>query len=69
MLMVDRFEGEYAILEDNNNHYEIKRSELPEDCKEGDVIVTKDGFYVVDDEQTALRRQAILKLQRGLWES
>lgn len=69
MLIIDRFENEYAILEDNNNHYEIKRTELPKDCKEGDVIVTKNGMYVVDVEQTNLRRQAILKLQRELWES
>ncbi|MCC8068590.1 MAG: DUF3006 domain-containing protein [Ruminococcus sp.] len=69
MLIIDRFEGEYAILEDNNYHYEIKRSELPHNCKEGDVIVTKDGFYTIDVQQTKLRREAILKLQRTLWES
>ena len=69
MLIIDRFEGEYAILEDNNYHYEIKNSELPSNCKEGDIIVTKGGMYIVDVEQTKLRQQAILKLQRTLWES
>lgn len=69
MLIIDRFEDEYVILEDSNYHYEIKRSELPSDCKEGDVIVTKNGIYIVNAEQTELRRQAILKLQRTLWES
>jgi hypothetical protein len=69
MLIIDRLEGEYAILEDNNNHYEIKLSELPKGCKEGDVITTKDGFYTIDVEQTELRRKAILRLQRNLWES
>lgn len=69
MLIIDRFEGEYAILEDGKHHYEVKRSELPDDCFEGDVIVTKDGFYTVDKEQTKLRRKAILRLQRSVWES
>ena len=69
MFIIDRFEGEYAILEDNINHYEIKRSELPKDCHEGDVIISKDGLYVIDEEQTKLRREAIKKLQRSLWES
>ena len=68
MLIIDRFEGDYAILEDNINHYEIKRSELPMDCKEGDVIVSKDGIYTVDKVQTTLRREAIKKLQRSMWE-
>ena len=39
------------------------------DRLEGDVIVTKGGMYIVDVEQTKLRQQAILKLQRTLWES
>lgn len=69
MLIIDRFEGDYAILEDNNKHYEIKKTELPINCKEGDVITTKDGIYIIDVEQTNLRRQAIINLQRGLWES
>jgi len=69
LLIIDRFEGEYVLLEDEENHYEIKRSELPSDCKEGDVIITQCGKYVVDVEQTNLRRNAILRLQRNLWES
>ncbi|MGN1411756.1 MAG: DUF3006 domain-containing protein [Oscillospiraceae bacterium] len=69
MLIIDRFEGDYAILEDNANHYEIKKSELPQDCREGDVIVSQGGMYIIDEEQTRLRREAIQKLQRSLWES
>lgn len=69
MLIIDRFEGDYAILEDNNNHYEIKKSELPQGCREGDVIISQDGIYIIDEEQTRLRREAIQKLQRSLWES
>lgn len=69
MLIIDRIEGDYAILEDNVNHYEIKKSELPSGCLEGDVIVSKGGIYSIDKEQTELRREAIRKLQRSLWES
>ena len=69
MLVIDRFEGEYVLLEDEENHYEIKKSELPNNCTEGDVIVTKFGKYVIDVAQTDLRRKAILNLQRNLWES
>ena len=69
MLIIDRFEGEYAILEDDSNHYEIKKSELPKACHEGDVIVSQGGIYAIDEEQTKLRREAIRRLQRSLWES
>jgi hypothetical protein len=66
MLIIDRFEGEYAILEDNNNHYEIKLSELPKGCKEGDVITTKDGFYTFGRANTivsyCIARFKVLKM-------
>jgi hypothetical protein len=68
MLIIDRFEGDYVILEDDKNHYEIKKSELPCGCREGDVIESKGGVYTINTEQTELRREAIKRLQRSLWD-
>ncbi|MGN0621922.1 MAG: DUF3006 domain-containing protein [Porcipelethomonas sp.] len=67
MLIIDRFEGNKAVIEDGDNHFELDRSRLPENASEGDVIVEKDGDYLIDHEQTQRRRRKIIKLQNSLW--
>ena len=66
MLIIERFEGETAVIE-NDEHIEINRKLLPQDASEGDVIVKCGDGYSVDREQTAKRRERILKLQNSLW--
>lgn len=38
MLIIDRFEGEYALIEMNRKIFHIPKSLLPKGAKEGDVI-------------------------------
>ncbi|MCL1824292.1 MAG: DUF3006 domain-containing protein [Oscillospiraceae bacterium] len=66
MMIIDRFESEYAIIEDNENRLEIKRTLLPENAKEGDVIVVKNKAFSVDEEETEKRRKEILKKLKKL---
>ena len=57
---VDRVEGEFAVLE-NLKTKEIKLVELlllPV-VKEKDIIVYKDGFYMVDDKERRKRMKLI----------
>ena len=39
MLIIDRFEGEFAVVETNNGLINIPRIDIPEAAQEGDVLV------------------------------
>ncbi|WP_101697745.1 DUF3006 domain-containing protein [Clostridium minihomine] len=70
-LIIDRFEGVYAICEDKDKKFfAIEASELPQNVREGDVLeINDDGTLSVNAEKTAERRNKILKKQNALWES
>lgn len=62
MLIVDRFEGQKAILETATGMKEVWRSELPADVQEGDILLeAADGGYEVDKMATEFRRQKLAK--------
>ena len=66
---IDRFEGIYAICEDDKCRlYAIDKGELPKGAKEGSVIeLSDDGNIVIDEQATKLRRERIKKLQDKLF--
>ncbi|NLP25971.1 MAG: DUF3006 domain-containing protein [Clostridiales bacterium] len=68
MLIIDRFEGDYAIIEDGEKHFKIERKDIPLDAKESDVLIFLDGKYIIDLVQTQKNREEIIKLQNSLWE-
>ena len=65
-LIIDRFEGKYAICEDKDQkYYAIEVQELPQGAKAGCVLqITDEGELVLDEEETQRRRQRILDKQR-----
>ena len=65
-LVIDRYEGKYAICEDGEEKYfAIELQELPEGAKEGSVLnITDEGELVLDEQETERRRQRILEKQR-----
>lgn len=65
-MIIDRFEGDFAVVETDNGMTDISRELLPENAKEGDVIGITDGVYYIDDEETQSRRKSILKRFRSL---
>ena len=69
-LIIDRFEGSYAICEDKDQKYfGIETAELPKGAKEGDVLeISDEGTLSINAEKTAARRSKIKKLQDKLWE-
>lgn len=67
MLIIERFEGNIAVIENNDSRLEIRRDLLPDNAREGDVLVKDGKFYKIDTERTKKRREKILKLQNGLW--
>ncbi len=65
--VIDRFEDELAVLEDENGATAtVLRMVLPPDAKEGDVVRLENGAYAVDQGETARRRDQALSLLRRL---
>lgn len=69
MLIIDRFEGDCAVVEgDGRQMVHIERRLLPAEAREGDVIVPAGGGrYVVDEAATRRRRAEVEELTRDLW--
>lgn len=66
---VDRVEGSYAILEDNEeNIINVEIINIKGDLKEGKVLYKKDDLYFIDEEETKKRSEEINNLLKGLWE-
>lgn len=68
MIIIDRFEGEFAVCEDDDKQVLIEKSQLEADAKEGDVIEKVSCGYVVNVIETQKRREKIIALQKSLWE-
>ena len=54
MIVIDRFEGDFAVIETDNGMINIPRSELPTVAKEGDTL-----RIVIDTDDTDLRKKRI----------
>ena len=67
MLILERFEDRFAIIENGDKRLEVDISSVAPEVKEGDVLIMINGRYVADQEATIRRRKEIIKLQNGLW--
>lgn len=69
MYIIDRFEGNYVILEDENKQmHQVEREKVPLDAKEGDCIKSEQEGYALDLDASRLRRERIKKLMNDLFE-
>ena len=66
---VDRFEGEYAILENRktNEIKNVKRDMLPENIKEGSILQYVNGKYTYNEERTQEEVNRIQDKMNKLW--
>jgi len=63
-LIIDRFEGGYAVVElPDRTFVNIPKKALPEEAKEGDIIT-----ITVNKSETERRKDNIRKLAEDLWE-
>ncbi|MGN0453807.1 MAG: DUF3006 domain-containing protein [Ruminococcus sp.] len=66
--IIDRFEGDTAVLEDENKEFlNVPKSILPENANEGDCLVFKDGKYIIDEETTKELKEEISDLMDELF--
>ena len=68
MIILDRYEDGYAVLEVDNQTINIDRNLLEGDLKEGDVLVLRQGKYYKDEEATESRRRYMVDRFSKLWE-
>lgn len=66
MTIIDRFENNKAVLETDGGMIEIERSQLPENAREGDVIIENNGVWSVDIPETEKRRSDMRELMKRL---
>lgn len=68
-IIIDRFEGIYAVCEkENREMINIKRSDLPVEAKEGDVLHIHHDKITIDVEETNRIKSQIEELTKDLWE-
>jgi hypothetical protein len=70
-MTIDRFEGDYAVLEIREETGEVlyknlPASWLPDDAAEGDVLVKTAEGYAIDTLETEKRRAAAAEKLSGL---
>ena len=68
MIILDRFEGSIAVIEDNGVMKNIPKNLLEDGISEGAVIIKKGEKYVLDEKNSAARRNKIAELQNSLFE-
>jgi len=62
MLVIDRFEGDFAVVETSNGMINIPISDIPSDAKEGDVLIVHRDVNVSNK-----RKKNIDKMMNGLF--
>jgi len=65
MLVIDRFEGSWAVIEYGKSTFNFPRALLPENAKEGDLITLA---ITIDQKRTMTRGKAVDKLADRLFE-
>ena len=60
--IIDRIEGEFAVVEAKGDFYNIPKALLPENAKEGDVITTQ-----INKEETENKKQESRNLLDNLF--
>ncbi len=68
MLIAERIEDGYAVIEDGGSRIEVPASMLAEDVIEGDIVILSGGIYIADKNASAKARSEVIKLQNELWE-
>ena len=67
-LSVDRIENGISVCEDENRkQQEIALEKIEGTPREGDMLFEDNGKYHISEEETAKRREKIIRLQKSLF--
>lgn len=68
-IIVDRIEDNLIIGErEDREMVRINKNQLRDSVKEGDVLVLKDGKYIVDEEETNRLKEEVKNMMEGLFQ-
>ncbi len=65
--IVDRFEGEFAVIEIEGKTHDVLRSLIAADVKQGDVVELQNGSWIKNIGETAQRSKEMKKLMDSVW--
>jgi len=67
-LIIDRFEGIYAVCEkEDGSMINIEKDKISQDAKEEDVLLVTENGITIDEIATRNRKEEIEKLTKDLW--
>ena len=65
---VERIEENIALCEDDlGKTIKLRLDELPENIREGDIIVHTENGYTIDSDETSVRRKKMAEMQKKLF--
>lgn len=67
MIILDRYEGKFALLEIDGKIVKEPISKLKNKFKEGTVLILRDNMYLADEAATLLRKKQIAALSDELF--
>jgi len=59
MLIIDRFESDFAVVETDSGIINISRSELPSGAKEGDILLLTIGADETDARKKRIEKKMV----------
>jgi hydrogenase maturation factor len=66
--IIDRFEGDYAVVEIEGCIKTIRRSYISDEAQEGDILIFENNQWIIDRKDTEKIRKEIKELADKLWE-
>lgn len=66
--IIDRFEGEFAVIEVDGNTQDVSRSLIADGVQQGDVVELVNGIWNKNTVATEKRSKEIKKLIDSVWE-
>ena len=65
---IDRIEENIAVCEDDDgNVLKLSVDELPPEIREGDIIEKTESGFIIDADETQLRRKKMAEMQKKLF--
>ena len=65
--IVDRWEGDYAVIEIDSSTRDVPRHEVASDVEAGDVVAYREGIWVKLPHETEERKRVIQAKMNRLW--
>jgi len=67
IVIIDRFEGNYAVCEkENREMINIKRCKIPTSAKESDALSFNGDIITIDTNETETRKKQVQELMKDL---